>query len=86
MLLGLFTGLMYPVLAAAAADHAPSRYEIAATVGVIRFWRDLGYAMGMPVSILADATRPETSLLFVACVMALAGTVVGVAYRENKPH
>ena len=86
VLLGLFTGLMYPVLAAAAADHAPSRYEIAATVGVIRFWRDLGYAMGMPVSILADATRPETSLLFVACVMALAGTVVGVAYRENKPH
>ena len=85
VLLGLFTGLMYPVLAAAAADHAPGG-QLAGTVGTVRFWRDLGYAMGMPVAAIADASRPETALIFVACVMAAAGALVAVAYAEKHPH
>ena len=85
VLLGLFTGLMYPVLAAAAADHAPGG-ALAGTVGTVRFWRDLGYAMGMPVAAIADASRPETALIFVACVMAAAGALVAVAYVEKHPH
>lgn len=84
VLLGLFTGLMYPVLAAAAADHAPAG-RLAGTVGTVRFWRDLGYAMGMPVAAIADASQPETALIFVACVMAAAGALVAVAYAEKHP-
>ena len=85
VLLGLFTGLMYPVMAAAAADHAPTG-GLAGTVGTVRFWRDLGYAMGMPVAAVADASQPETALIFVACVMAAAGALVAVAYAEKHPH
>ena len=85
VLLGLFTGLMYPVLAAAAADHAPAG-RLAGTVGTVRFWRDLGYAMAVPVAAIADASQPETALIFVACVMAAAGALVAVAYAEKHPH
>ena len=84
VLLGLFTGLMYPVLAAAAADHAPAG-RLAGTVSTVRFWRDLGYAMAMPVAAIADASQPETALIFVACVMAAAGALVAVAYAEKHP-
>ena len=84
-LLGLFTGLMYPVLAAAAADHAPAG-RLAGTIGTVRFWRDLGYAMGTPVAAVADAATPETALLLVAGLMLAAGGVVAVAYEEAMPN
>lgn len=81
VLLGLSTGLMYPVLAAAAADHAPAG-RLAGTIGTVRFWRDLGYAMGMPVAALADAASPETALIMVAILMACAGCAVMALYKE----
>ena len=59
--------------------------RLAGTVGTVRFWRDLGYAMGMPVAAIADASQPETALIFVACVMAAAGALVAVAYAEKHP-
>ena len=83
-LLGLSTGLMYPVLAAAAADHAPEG-RAAGTVGTVRFWRDLGYAMGMPIAALADASSAESALIFVAALMAAAGTLVATTYEEAMP-
>ena len=50
-------------------------------MGTVRFWRT-GYAMGMPVAAIADASQPETALIFVACVMA-AVALVAVAYAEK---
>ena len=82
-LLGLSTGLMYPVLAAAAADHAPEG-RAAGTVGTVRFWRDLGYAMGMPIAALADASSADRAI-FVAALMAAAGTLVATTYEEAMP-
>lgn len=72
---------MYPVLAAAAADHSP-RSGFAASVGTVRFWRDVGYAMGLPVAALADASSTETALVFVACLMLVAGAAVFFGYVE----
>ena len=72
---------MYPVLAAAAADHSP-RSGFAASVGTVRFWRDVGYAMGLPVAALADASSTETALVFVACLMLIAGAAVLAGYVE----
>ena len=83
VLLGLFTGLMYPCWRRR-RGHAPAG-RLAGTVGTVRFWRDLGYAMGMPVAAIADASQPETALIFVACVMAAAGALVAVAYAEKHP-
>ena len=83
VLLGLFTGLMYPCWRRRRRTTPAGR--LAGTVGTVRFWRDLGYAMGMPVAAIADASQPETALIFVACVMAAAGALVAVAYAEKHP-
>ena len=59
VLLGLSTGLMYPVLAAAAADHAPPG-RLAGTVGVVRFWRDLGRVVQIdPMKLILKAPRSK---------------------------
>src|SRR5262249_52043451 len=55
VLLGIGTALVYPALLAAIGDRADPRWR-ASAVGVYRFWRDLGYAIGAVVSgILGDA-------------------------------
>mmetsp|Transcript_26942 Transcript_26942/g.22637 ORF Transcript_26942/g.22637 Transcript_26942/m.22637 type:complete len:159 (+) Transcript_26942:824-1300(+) len=45
LLLGTGTALMYPNVIAAAAEHAEPKNR-SMTIGVYRFWRDLGYAVG----------------------------------------
>ena len=84
VLLGFFTGLMYPVLAAAAADHSP-KSGMAGSIGTVRFWRDFGYAMGMPMAAIADAASTETSLILVACLMLAAAVAVLFRYVEAAP-
>src|SRR3990167_6629405 len=57
-LLGVGTAMVYPTLLAAigGAAHPPSR---AASGGVCRLWRDLGYALG---ALLAGATADALGL------------------------
>jgi hypothetical protein len=45
VLLGAGTAMVYPALLAAVGDEAHPAWR-ATTVGVYRFWRDLGYAVG----------------------------------------
>jgi tetrahydromethanopterin S-methyltransferase subunit D len=45
VLLGLGTAMVYPALLAAVGDVAHPAWR-ATSVGVYRFWRDLGYAVG----------------------------------------
>jgi len=54
VLLGVGTALVYPALLAAIGDRADPRRR-ASAVGVYRFWRDMGYAVGAVLSgVLAD--------------------------------
>jgi MFS family permease len=54
-LLGVGTALVYPTLIAAISD-AVSPVARAPTVGVYRFWRDMGYvAGGLLAGVAADA-------------------------------
>jgi MFS family permease len=46
---GLGTAMVYPTLLAAITDHAHPAWR-ATSLGVYRFWRDLGYAIGALVS------------------------------------
>ena len=85
MLLGFCTGVTYPVLAAAAVDHAPDQAHYAYTVGVVRFWRDLGYAMGVPLAAIADSSSTEVALILVAVFMLAAGVAVAKIYVEQIP-
>jgi MFS family permease len=72
-LLGLGTALVYPTLIAAISD-AVSPVERAPVVGVYRFWRDMGYAIGALIAGgVADALGYGGAIALVAGLTAASG-------------
>ena len=72
-LLGLGTALVYPTLIAAISD-AVSPVARAPVVGVYRFWRDLGYALGALIAgATADALGYGGAISLVAGLTAASG-------------
>ena len=85
VLLGVGTALVYPTLIAVIADVAPPRQR-GATVGIYRFWRDLGFAAGaILVGLLADGVGPTAAILAVAMLTAVSGLIVELRMRETHP-
>jgi MFS family permease len=71
--LGVGTALVYPTLIAAISD-AVSPVARAPTVGVYRFWRDMGYVLGgLIAGVLADAIDFSGAIVVVAALTALSG-------------
>jgi MFS family permease len=83
--LGVGTAMVYPTLIAVIADVAePS--QRGATVGVYRFWRDMGFAAGaVLVGILADRAGSTVAIVVVAALTAGSGLVVTLRMRESRP-
>lgn len=72
-LLGLGTALVYPTLIAAMSD-AVSPVARAPVVGVYRFWRDMGYALGALIAgATADALGYGGAIALVAGLTAASG-------------
>ncbi len=72
-LLGLGTALVYPTLIAAMSD-AVSPVARAPVVGVYRFWRDMGYALGAVIAgTVADALGYGGAIAIVAGLTAASG-------------
>ncbi len=72
-LLGLGTALVYPTLIAAISD-AVSPVTRAPVVGVYRFWRDMGYALGALIAgATADALGYGGAIALVAGLTAASG-------------
>jgi MFS family permease len=72
-LLGLGTALVYPTLIAAMSD-AVSPVARAPVVGVYRFWRDMGYALGALIAgATADALGYGGAIAVVAGLTAASG-------------
>jgi MFS family permease len=72
-LLGLGTALVYPTLIAAISD-AVSPIARAPVVGVYRFWRDMGYAIGALIAgAVADALGYGGAIAIVAGLTATSG-------------
>jgi MFS family permease len=72
-LLGLGTALVYPTLIAAISD-AVSPVARAPVVGVYRFWRDMGYALGALIAgAAADALGYSGAIALVAGLTAASG-------------
>lgn len=81
--MGAGTALVYPTLLAAVADAAPAPWR-ASTVGIYRFWRDAGYAMGaLIIGVLSDAQHTTTAVWFIATLTALAGWHVASVARRT---
>ena len=76
VVLGAGTALVYPTLIASVSDSV-SPVARAPTVGVYRFWRDMGYVVGgLTVGLLADAIDPAATIAAVAALTALSGVWV----------
>jgi MFS family permease len=73
---GLGTAMVYPTLLAAITDHAHPTWR-ASSLGVYRFWRDLGYAVGALLSgLVADLVGLEEAIHLVAALTLASGLVV----------
>jgi MFS family permease len=84
VVLGVGTALVYPTLIAAISD-AVSPVARAPTVGVYRFWRDMGYvAGGLLAGIAADALGYSGAIAIVAGLTAASGLWVAVDLREGE--
>jgi len=78
VLLGAGTALVYPTLIAAISD-AVSPVARAPTVGVYRFWRDMGYAAGgLIAGVLAEAIHFGGAIGLVAGLTAVSGLWVAL--------
>jgi MFS family permease len=83
--LGAGTALVYPTLIAAISD-AVSPVARAATVGVYRFWRDMGYvAGGLLAGLAADAIGYRGAIAIVAALTAASGIWVAIDLPERAP-
>jgi MFS family permease len=82
-LLGLGTAMVYPTLLAVIGDVADPSWR-ASSVGVYRFWRDLGYAVGaLLAGITADALGLPAALWTVAALTSVSGIVVALRMQET---
>jgi MFS family permease len=83
-LLGIGTAMVYPTLLAAIGDVAHPAWR-ASAVGVYRFWRDLGYAVGAVLAgAAADAFGMRTAILLVAALTFISGVVSALRMEETR--
>ncbi|WP_395146262.1 MFS transporter [Armatimonas sp.] len=75
VLFGLGTALVYPALIAVVSDAAEPDWR-ARALGVYRFWRDMGYAVGALLSgIIADLLGFAPAIGAVATLTVLSGLI-----------
>ncbi|MGH9963638.1 MAG: MFS transporter [Nitrososphaeraceae archaeon] len=84
ILLGVGTALVYPTLLAAISDIANPRWR-ATSLGVYRFWRDLGFVFGaIGIGFIADMSSLSTAIEVVAWISLGSGIFVLAVMRETK--
>jgi MFS family permease len=83
-LLGLGTAMVYPTFLAAIAENTHP-YDRANSLGVFRFWRDLGYAVGAIITgIIADAIGINVSIFFIAVLTFTSGLIICYRMTCNR--
>ena len=83
VLLGIGTAMVYPALLAAVGDVAHPSWR-ATAVGIYRFWRDLGYAVGaLLAGVLADAFGMSTAIAAVGALTAGSGLLLAARMPET---
>ena len=83
-LLGIGTALVYPTLLAVISDIAHPRWR-ATSLGVYRFWRDLGFVVGaVGIGFIADISNISIAIQFVAWIALISGIFVLIVMREPK--
>ncbi len=82
---GLGTAMVYPVIIAAVGDVAHPEWR-ATSLGVYRFWRDLGYSVGARIAgLIADFVGMKAAIHVIAALTMLSGLVVAFRMYETLP-
>jgi MFS family permease len=77
--------MVYPTLLAAVGDVAHPAWRGSA-VGVYRFWRDLGYAVGaLLAGVLADTFGMPAAIAATGALTAASGILVASRMPETLP-
>lgn len=80
---GLGTAMVYPTLLALVSDLSETAWR-ASALGVYRFWRDLGYAIGaIATGLLADALDIPASLYLAASLAVIASILITVRVTKT---
>ena len=83
-LIGIGTALVYPTLLAAISDVANPKWR-ATSLGVYRFWRDIGFVFGaIGIGFLADLFRLNYAIYLVAFLALASGVFVLKVMKETN--
>lgn len=83
VLLGIGTAMAYPALLASVSDHTHPTWR-APALGVYRFWRDLGYAIGaLAAGVIAAATGLQATVV-AGGALTLASAVLAWATLTDR--
>lgn len=83
VLLGLGTAMVYPTLLATIGDVVHPKQR-ASAIGVYRFWRDAGYAVGAIIAgLTADYFGVRNAIWLVATITLFSGLVVAIRQSET---
>jgi MFS family permease len=83
-LLGLGTAFVYPALLAAISDIAHPQWR-ATSLGVYRFWRDLGFVIGaLGIGFIADFYSMNIAIQTVGWIALGSGIFVFIVMHETK--
>lgn len=81
--LGIGTAMVYPTLIAVVSDAAAPAWR-ARALGIYRFWRDIGYAVGaLAAGLIADFVGMGWAIGIVAGITCVSGLVVAVTMQES---
>lgn len=79
--LGWGTAMVYPTFLATVAENTHPQ-DRAASIGIFRLWRDLGYAIGAILTgIIADALSLEAAILFIALLTLASALLIQFRMR-----
>ena len=83
-LLGVGTAMVYPSLLAAISDNAHPSWR-ATSLGVYRFWRDIGFVFGaIGIGFISDLFNMFIAIQVVAWIGLFSGIVVIFLMKETK--
>ena len=83
-ILGIGTAFVYPTLLAAISDIAHPQWR-ATSLGVYRFWRDLGFVFGaLGIGFIADLFSTSLAIQTVAWITLGSGIFVFIVMHETK--
>ena len=84
ILLGIGTAMVYPALLAAVSDVAHPNWR-ASSLGVYRFWRDMGYAIGaLMAGIVGNYFGLMWAVHIAGALTLVSGIVVWIRMKETR--